>query len=144
MEEFYSLLFRGINQINRGNQEGIIPVFLQSLSTGFRIAHTITVSALVQTELTERARNFNIVLDDVAITRLLYGAEFLRVVEQKQMAQQEAKRSKFVVAKVKQERCATIIRAERESESAQMISRATKKAGTGLIELRKIEAMRDF
>nr|POE70363.1 prohibitin-3, mitochondrial [Quercus suber] len=102
------------------------------------------VSALVQTELTERARNFNIVLDDVAITRLLYGAEFLRVVEQKQMAQQEAKRSKFVVAKVKQERCATIIRAERESESAQMISRATKKAGTGLIELRKIEAMRDF
>ena len=43
MEEFYSLLFCGINQIDRGNQEGIILVFLQSVCTGFGIAHTITV-----------------------------------------------------------------------------------------------------
>lgn len=43
MKEFYSLLFCGINQINRGNQEGTILVFLQSLCTGFRIAHTTTV-----------------------------------------------------------------------------------------------------
>ena len=101
------------------------------------------VSALVQSGLTERARNFNIVLDDVAITHLSYGAEFSRAVEQKQVAQQEAERSKFVVAKAEQERRAAIIRAEGESESAKMISEATEKAGTGLIELRKIEAMRE-
>ena len=101
------------------------------------------VSALVQSGLTERARNFNIVLDDLAITHLSYGAEFSRAVEQKQVAQQEAERSKFVVAKAEQERRAAIIRAEGESESATMISEATEKAGTGLIELRKIEAMRE-
>nr|POE74149.1 prohibitin-3, mitochondrial [Quercus suber] len=43
-----------------------------------------------------------------------------------------------------QERRAAIIRAEGESESAKMISEATEKARTGLIELRKIEAMREF
>ena len=52
------------------------------------------VSALVRNRLTERAKNFNIVLDDVAITHLSYGAEFSRAVEQKQVAQQEAERSK--------------------------------------------------
>ena len=101
------------------------------------------VSALVRNGLTERAKNFNIVLDDVAITHLSYGAEFSRAGEQKQVAQQEAERSKFVVAKAEQERRAAIIRAEGESESAKMISEATEKAGTGLIELRKIEAMRE-
>ena len=39
----FIVLFCGINQINRGNQEGFILVFLQSLCTGFGIAHTTTV-----------------------------------------------------------------------------------------------------
>ncbi|GMY38450.1 hypothetical protein FCV25MIE_33694 [Fagus crenata] len=101
------------------------------------------VSALVRNGLTERAKNFNIVLDDVAITHLSYGAEFSRAVEQKQVAQQEEERSKFVVAKVEQERRAAIIRAEGESESTKLISEATAQTGMGLIELRKIEAMRE-
>ena len=75
------------------------------------------VSALMETWLTERTRNFNIVLDHVAITHLSYGADLSRAVEQKQVAQQEAERSKFVVAKAEQERRAAIIRAEGESES---------------------------
>ena len=57
------------------------------------------VSALVRDSLVRRAKDFNIVLDDVAITHLSYGAEFSKAVEQKQVAQQEAKRSKFVVMK---------------------------------------------
>lgn len=42
-----------------------------------------------------------------------------------------------------QERKAAIIRAEGESESARLISDATKTAGAGMIELRRIEAARD-
>ncbi|CDP17508.1 unnamed protein product [Coffea canephora] len=57
------------------------------------------VSTLVRDSLVHRAKDFNIVLDDVAITHLSYGAEFSKAVEQKQVAQQEAKRSKFVVMK---------------------------------------------
>lgn len=43
-----------------------------------------------------------------------------------------------------QERKAAVIRAEGESESAKLISDATKNAGMGLIELRRIEAARDI
>ncbi|XP_028800257.1 prohibitin-3, mitochondrial-like [Neltuma alba] len=101
------------------------------------------VSAFVRESLVRRAKDFNIVLDDVAITHLSYGFEFSRAVEQKQVAQQEAERSKFVVMKAEQERRAAIIRAEGESESAKLISDATAAAGTGLIELRRIEASRE-
>ncbi|XP_004250114.1 prohibitin-3, mitochondrial [Solanum lycopersicum] len=101
------------------------------------------VSALVRESLVRRAKDFNIVLDDVAITHLSYGAEFSKAVEQKQVAQQEAERSKFVVMKAEQERRAAIIRAEGESESAKLISDATAAAGMGLIELRRIEASRE-
>ena len=101
------------------------------------------VSALVRESLIRRARDFNIVLDDVAITHLSYGTEFSRAVEQKQVAQQEADRSKFVVMKAEQERRAAIIRAEGESEAAKLISDATMATGMGLIELRRIEASRE-
>ncbi|KAL2645498.1 hypothetical protein R1flu_013085 [Riccia fluitans] len=102
------------------------------------------VSALVREALVKRAKDFNILLDDVAITHLSYGTEFSRAVEQKQVAQQEAERSKFVVAKAEQERRAAIIRAEGESEAAKLISDATLSAGSGIIELRRIEASREI
>lgn len=102
------------------------------------------VSALVRESLVRRAKDFNIVLDDVAITHLSYGTEFSRAVEQKQVAQQEAERSKFVVMKAEQERRAAIIRAEGESEAAKLISDATAAFGKGLIELRMIEAAREI
>ncbi|CAN6244869.1 unnamed protein product [Urochloa humidicola] len=102
------------------------------------------VSALVRESLTQRAKEFNIVLDDVAITHLAYGPEFAQAVEKKQVAQQEAERSKFLVAKAEQERRAAIVRAEGESEAARLISQATTTAGNGLIELRRIEAAKEI
>ncbi|KAK9678039.1 hypothetical protein RND81_11G184000 [Saponaria officinalis] len=101
------------------------------------------VSALVRDSLIKRARDFNILLDDVAITHLSYGNEFSKAVEQKQVAQQEAERSRYVVMKSEQEKRAAVIRAEGESEAAKLISEATASAGMGLIELRKIEAMKE-
>jgi len=103
-----------------------------------------TVSALVREALLHRAKDFNILLDDVAITHLSYGPEFSKAVEQKQVAQQEAERSKFVVAKAEQERRAAVVRAEGESEAAKLISLATSAAGLGLIELRRIEAAKEI
>lgn len=102
------------------------------------------VSALVRESLIKRAADFNIVLDDVAITHLSYGAEFSVAVEKKQVAQQEAERSKFLVAKAEQERRAAVIRAEGESEAAKLISEATAAVGTGILELRRIEAAREI
>lgn len=48
----------------------------------------------------KRAGEFNVMLDDVSITHLTFGQEFTNAVEQKQVAQQEAERARFVVEKV--------------------------------------------
>lgn len=47
---------------------------------------------MIRRELTERAKDFNIILDDVSITELSFGKEYTAAVEAKQVAQQEAQR----------------------------------------------------
>ncbi|GFH10365.1 prohibitin [Haematococcus lacustris] len=102
------------------------------------------VSRAVRDNLMQRASDFGIVLEDIAITHLSFGVEFTKAVEMKQVAEQDAERAKFVVMKAEQERNASIIRAEGESEAAKLISDATKAFGSGIIELRRIEAARDI
>ena len=62
------------------------------------------VSKQVSTSLRKRAGDFNIVLEDVALTHLSFGIEYSRAIEAKQVSQQEAERSKFIVLKSEQER----------------------------------------
>lgn len=56
-------------------------------------------------------------------THLTFGQEFTAAVENKQVAQQEAERSKFVVQKAEQEKQAAVIRAEGESQAAKLVRR---------------------
>lgn len=58
------------------------------------------VSQRIRQDLLKRAREFNIMLEDVSITHLTFGQEFTNAVEQKQIAQQEVERARFVVEKV--------------------------------------------
>ena len=58
------------------------------------------VSNNVADELTRRAETFGIYLDDISITHLTFGSDFARAVESKQVAQQEAERSRYFVEKV--------------------------------------------
>lgn len=103
------------------------------------------VSMLIRENMTERARDkYNIIIDDVAITNLGYSKEFAKAVEQKQVANQLAERSKFIVAKTEQEKLAAIIRAEGEAQAAKLLSEAIEKAGRGLVEIRKIEAAKEI
>merc|ERR1740117_222585 len=78
------------------------------------------------------------------MTHLTYGKEFANAIEQKQVAEQEAERQKFVVMRAEQERQATVIRSEGEAEAATMISEALKDHGMGLIEVRRIDAAKDI
>ena len=59
---------------------------------------------LIRKQLTERARDFDIILDDVSITELSFGKEYAAAVESKQIAQQEAQRAAYLVEKAKQEK----------------------------------------
>eukprot|EP01084_Bolivina_argentea_P263749 446525_1 len=102
------------------------------------------VSSHVRQQIRERAGHFNLILDDVSITHLTFGREFTKAIEQKQVAQQEAERQVYIVAKSEQERQAAIIRAEGEADAAKLISDALKNAGSGLIEVRRIDAAKDI
>lgn len=102
------------------------------------------VSKMIAEQLNERASEFNCILDDVSITHLAFGREFTKAIEAKQVAQQESERAKFVVAKAEQLKQAAIIRAEGESEAALLISKALASHGSGLVEVRRIDAARDI
>lgn len=74
---------------------------------------------------------------------MTFGREFTKAVEEKQIAQQEAERARFIVEKAEQERQANVIRAEGESEAAEVISKAVAKSGDGLIQIRRIETQKE-
>lgn len=103
-----------------------------------------TVSQRIRQELSRRAAEFDIRLEDVSITHMTFGREFTKAVEQKQIAQQDAERARFLVEKAEQERQAAVIRAEGEAEAADYISKALAKAGDGLLLIRRIEASKDI
>jgi len=120
---------------------------LKAIVAQFDAAELITqreaVSNRIRTELLKRANEFNISLEDVSITHMTFGREFTKAVEEKQIAQQEAERARFIVEKAEQERQASVIRAEGESEAADVISKAVSKSGDGLIQIRRLETQKE-
>nr|POE47842.1 prohibitin-1 [Quercus suber] len=120
---------------------------LKAIVAQFDAAELITqreaVSNRIRSDLLKRAAEFNIALEDVSITHMTFGREFTKAVEEKQIAQQEAERARFIVEKAEQERQASVIRAEGESESAEVISKAVAKSGDGLIQIRRLETQKD-
>ncbi|XP_026747925.1 protein l(2)37Cc-like [Trichoplusia ni] len=102
------------------------------------------VSFKVNESLTERASQFGLILDDIAITHVSFGREFLQAVELKQIAQLEAEKARFLVEKAEYKKKAAVISAEGDSKQAVLLAQAFGKAGEGLVELRRIEAAEDI
>ncbi len=126
----------------------IVPEILKAIVAKYDAEELITQRDLVSKDisdtLTQRAETFSMIVSDVAITHLNFMREFERAIEHKQIAQQEAERSKFVVAMAEQEKQAAIIRAEGEAEAAKIITEAIERAGEGVIQVRRIDAAKEI
>merc|ERR1712073_258219 len=117
----------------------VLKSVVAEFDAGELITQRALVSARVQKEPVTRAEQFDLVLDDIAITHLTFGREFTAAVEMKQVAQQEAEKARFLVEKAEQVKTASIISAEGDTEAADLLAKAFAQAGEGLVELRRIE-----
>lgn len=102
------------------------------------------VSARIKEEMIKRAKSFHLEFDDVAITHLTFGREFMNAIEAKQVASQEAERQQWVVKRAEQERIAVVTRAEGEAEAASIITHAMEKTGNAIVEVRRIDAAKEI
>lgn len=119
---------------------------LKSVVAQYNASSLITqrelVSRMIRQRLTERAHDFNLLLDDVAITHISFSEQYEKAVESKQVAQQQAERARYLVLQAQEEKKKTIIHAEGETKSAAMIGDAIA-ANPGFIELRRISVAKD-
>jgi len=121
----------------------VLKAVVAEFDAGELITLRETLSQRVQKELTSRAEQFGLILDDISITHLTFAREFSAAVEMKQVAQQDAEKARYLVEKAEHVKTASIISAEGDTEAADLLAKAFAEAGEGLVELRRIETAED-
>lgn len=95
------------------------------------------VSSKVKEALAAKLSLYNMILDDINITEFKFSEEFDRAIEQKQIAEQQALKSKLDLERIKIEKEQEITRAEAQAEALRLQKQEVTKE---LVELRQIEA----
>ncbi|WP_159882021.1 prohibitin family protein [Paenibacillus puerhi] len=95
------------------------------------------VSSKVKEALTAKLGLYNMVLDEINITEFKFSEEFDRAIEQKQIAEQNALKSKLDLERIKIEKEQEITRAQAQAEALRL---QKQEVTPELIQLRQIEA----
>ncbi|WP_207952155.1 prohibitin family protein [Paenibacillus turpanensis] len=95
------------------------------------------VSAKVKEVLADKLGVYNMVLDEINITEFKFSEEFDRAIEQKQIAEQQALKSKLDLERIKIEKEQEITRAQAQAEALRL---QKQEVTAELIQLREIEA----
>jgi len=115
---------------------------LKSVIANFDASSLLTrrneVSLKIKDELIERARDFQIILDDVAITDTGFSPRFTQSIEQKQIAQQQAFQAQYTVQEAKQTKQEKIVAAQGDAESARLIGKSLQE-NPAYLKLQRIE-----
>lgn len=101
------------------------------------IANRVEVARELNEILKEKMAEKEVIVSDIAITNFEFSKQFLRAVEEKQIAEQEAKRATNLVEKVKKEAEQKILQAEAEAKSLRL---QREVVSDNLIKLRQVEA----
>jgi len=95
------------------------------------------VSSKVKEALAAKLSLYNMILDEINITEFKFSEEFDRAIEQKQIAEQQALKSKLDLERIKIEKEQEITRAQAQAESLRL---QKEEVTPELIKLREIEA----
>lgn len=101
------------------------------------IAKRSEVSARVKEVLADKLGQYHMVLDEINITEFKFSEEFDRAIEQKQIAEQQALKSKLDLERIKIEKEQEITRAQAQAEALRL---QKQEVTPELIQLREIEA----
>ena len=101
------------------------------------ISNRVEVASKLNEILKAKMAEKEVIVSDIAITNFEFSKQFLRAVEEKQIAEQEAKRATNLVEKVKKEAEQKILQAEAEAKSLRL---QREVVSDNLIKLRQVEA----
>lgn len=96
------------------------------------------------TALSERLEKYGIIVLDTSVVDLEFSPEFAKAVEDKQIAEQRARRAVYIAQEAEQEAQAEINRAKGRSEAQRLLAETLKAQGGELVlQKEAIEAWRD-
>lgn len=101
------------------------------------ISNRVQVAKELDQILKSKMAEKQVIVSDIAITNFEFSPQFLKAVEEKQIAEQEAKRATNLVEKVKKEAEQKILQAEAEAKSLRL---QREVVSDNLIKLRQVEA----
>lgn len=97
------------------------------------------VKSSVEEDITKRLAAYNIIVEPqgLSITNFDFSPEFNRAIEQKQVAQQEAEKQRYVLQQAELEKETEITRAEGNAQAAKLNAAALQVQGGGLVVARE-------